>query len=125
MESYLDSHWSSQTPTPYNRLIRILTESALPPLLLGVLHLCLLLSLGYQILDALKVLNVIWVIFTILAPQTIALRVIQQREQVKGQPTPSQTPTLPIAFQAAQTDISSESMTQLEEERVPDARGTC
>ncbi|KAH6905644.1 hypothetical protein BKA70DRAFT_1291759 [Coprinopsis sp. MPI-PUGE-AT-0042] len=120
MESCLDTHQPlSHTQIPYNRLMRILTESALPPLLLGFVHLGLYLPSGDLMVGAWRVLNVLWLIFTILAPQTIALRVIRGREHVSGQPTPSQIPTLPIAFQAARTNVSSQIVTQVEEERVP------
>ncbi|KAH6881253.1 hypothetical protein BKA70DRAFT_1238449 [Coprinopsis sp. MPI-PUGE-AT-0042] len=108
IESCLDSHQLSHTQIPYNRLMRILTESALPPSLLGFVHLGLYLPSGYRMAVAWRVLNALWVIFTILAPQTIALRVIRGREPLRGQPTPSQVPTLPIAFQVTRTNISSQ-----------------
>jgi hypothetical protein len=49
-----------QTQIPYSRLIRTLTESALPPLILGLLHLILLVTAGQTV-----VLNVLWVSFTV------------------------------------------------------------
>jgi hypothetical protein len=50
-----------QTQVPYNRLIRILTESALPPLLLGISQVALILSSGYPSV----LLNMLWGIFTV------------------------------------------------------------
>ncbi|KAH6905653.1 hypothetical protein BKA70DRAFT_1503094 [Coprinopsis sp. MPI-PUGE-AT-0042] len=61
VNSLLEHPDRPQTQMPYNRLIRILTESALPPLLLGFTHLGLFLSKG-----SFPVLNVLWVIFTVM-----------------------------------------------------------
>jgi hypothetical protein len=62
VESLLGDTMLAQTQLPYNRVIRILTESALPPLLLFSLHLALLYS-GYQTV----VVTMLWVIFTVRA----------------------------------------------------------
>jgi hypothetical protein len=55
-----DSH-IPQAQIPYIRLIRILTESALPPLLLGIVHLGFMTTgVGQNV-----VLNLLWVSFTV------------------------------------------------------------
>jgi hypothetical protein len=50
-----------QAQIPYTRLIRILTESALPPLLLGFVHL----ALAFTNIGQNVVLNILWVSFTV------------------------------------------------------------
>ncbi|KAH6899389.1 hypothetical protein BKA70DRAFT_739162 [Coprinopsis sp. MPI-PUGE-AT-0042] len=83
-----------QAQIPYKRLIGILVESALPPLLLGILHMILFFSLQATVIS----LNVLLVSFTILAPQSISLRVQKGREHEAQKHTSGQIFTLPIAF---------------------------
>jgi hypothetical protein len=53
---------ASQALVPYKRLIGILVESALPPLLLGILHMALFFSLQRTVIS----LNVLLVSLTVL-----------------------------------------------------------
>jgi hypothetical protein len=60
VESLLGNAVLAQTQVPYNRVVRILTESALPPLLLGFLNISLAVSGNLSV-----VFTILWVIFTV------------------------------------------------------------
>ncbi|KAH6880336.1 hypothetical protein BKA70DRAFT_190881 [Coprinopsis sp. MPI-PUGE-AT-0042] len=113
MESLVGESRFSHTHVPYTRLIEILTESAVPPLLLGLLHLIL----HFAIRDChFTFINMLWVSFTILAPQTLTLRVLDGPKHIRVGIVSSHTQTLPIAFRMGATDMSTQITSRVEEE---------
>jgi hypothetical protein len=64
VKSLLGNTTPAKTQIPYNRLIRVLTESALPPLVLGISHLAVFLSDRKTRERRSVVLSIIWWIFT-------------------------------------------------------------
>ncbi|KAH6908614.1 hypothetical protein BKA70DRAFT_1222786 [Coprinopsis sp. MPI-PUGE-AT-0042] len=92
-----------KTQIPYSRLINVLVQSALPPLLLGLLHMVLYIYRRTQAIRSPSSLGALWISFTVLAPQIITLHAIQSRQQAKSAQTLGQIPTGPIVFISAGT----------------------
>ncbi|KAH6908540.1 hypothetical protein BKA70DRAFT_1481778 [Coprinopsis sp. MPI-PUGE-AT-0042] len=86
----------------YTRIIRTLVESAVPPLILG---LALVISRFYG--NAAPALYLVWVTFTILAPQTIAMRVLRRRDSRVVEASSTHVPMTSIAFRVTQTTATS------------------
>lgn len=84
-----------QYQIPYSKLIRILVESALPPLVLGISHI-----VAYMVFaKRYRAHGALWISLTILAPQIIAVRAAMQRKCSNPNPdTVDRIPTIPIAF---------------------------
>ncbi|KAH6908601.1 hypothetical protein BKA70DRAFT_1280292, partial [Coprinopsis sp. MPI-PUGE-AT-0042] len=69
---------------PYTRKLAMLVESAILPLLLGLVHVVLFAAFQVQAVAV----NVLWLSFTVLAPQIIALRTLQGRDHNSREATP-------------------------------------
>ncbi|KAH6908600.1 hypothetical protein BKA70DRAFT_273223 [Coprinopsis sp. MPI-PUGE-AT-0042] len=100
------SSGGKQATIPYTRLMRILLESAIPPLILGIIHLILRLASFEPIIPG---LGILWVSVTVLAPQYIALRAFQVRDQRLRQEGVNHTdiPSHPIAFRMTESNMST------------------
>lgn len=92
-----ESHW------PYKRLIVLLLSSALPPLLLGLVH--LVVFLGFRRTS--QAHGALWVSFTILAPQIIAIRAIQKSDERASQDTEPPPTTKVMTFRRVRSYIST------------------
>ncbi|KAH6908597.1 hypothetical protein BKA70DRAFT_1400617 [Coprinopsis sp. MPI-PUGE-AT-0042] len=100
VDSLLGDSRVGKAHVQYTRIIRTLVESASPPLALGLVHIVLVAA--FQVNSPL--FNLIWITFTILAPQTIALRAVQGRDS-KTTATSSSNRMTSIAFDV-QTRLS-------------------
>jgi hypothetical protein len=127
LDSVLSDTRTNQSP--YKRIIEILIEAAFPPLPAGIVHIILFAAFKTQAI----VLNMILLSFTVcntaavsckltltgpifnldqvLAPQTIALRVMQERQHQPSPVTMGDIPTLPIAFAVGQSSVASHTRT--------------
>ncbi|KAH6908592.1 hypothetical protein BKA70DRAFT_1280268 [Coprinopsis sp. MPI-PUGE-AT-0042] len=94
LESLLGHTDSTRTGSPYKRITEILIEAAFPPIPSGVVHVILFAAFKRQAV----VLNMMLLSFAVLAPQTIALRVLQGQQHKPSPATLEEMPTRPIAF---------------------------
>ncbi|KAH6908598.1 hypothetical protein BKA70DRAFT_1280285 [Coprinopsis sp. MPI-PUGE-AT-0042] len=85
LTSLLGHASTTRTRTPYTRIIEMLVEAALPPLVSGIVHLILFAALKTQAIT----LNVLLLSFTVLAPQT---------NHRPSQGASEEIPTRPLAF---------------------------